>query len=234
MGNLFLVSTPIGNLEDISIRALKTIFSVDILLCEDTRRGGLLVEELKKRYAEIIRNVNHTPRLISYYDQIEFQKIPEIIEYLKNDQNIALISDAGTPLISDPGFKLVFEARKRNIGIISIPGPSAVLSALISSGLPPNQFTFLGYFSDSQKKRIDILKALLDSNKILSSTYIFYSAPHKLNQTLADIKNTLGDIHITIARELTKIHEEIWSGTVSEALNHFSTPLGEFVLLFHL
>lgn len=215
MGKLSIVSTPIGNLEDITLRAIKTLESVDIVLCEDTRRTGLLLKSHKK--------------LVSYYDEIEDKKIPEIIEMLGQDNNIALVSDAGTPLISDPGFRLVRECVKRGIKVESIPGPSAVLAALTSSGLPPDKFIFLGYPPEKQSARLECFKKLSPN-----ITTIFYCAPHKLSTTFEDMKSTLGDIDIVVARELTKIHEEIWRGRITDAQNYFKAPKGEFVVLFNI
>lgn len=218
MGNLYLVSTPIGNLDDITIRAIKILSSVDLVLCEDTRHTGLLLQKL-----------NIQTKLLSYYDEIEDKRIPEIIEMLGKNKNIALVSDSGTPLVSDPGFRLVRECMKRGIKVESIPGPSAALAALTSSGLPPDKFIFLGYPPEKKSARLELFKKL--SPNIAT---IFYCAPHKLLHTLEDMKIVLGNIDIVVARELTKIHEEIWRGSISMAQEHFSNPLGEFVLLFRL
>jgi 16S rRNA (cytidine1402-2'-O)-methyltransferase len=217
MGNLYIVSTPIGNLDDITLRAIKTFSAVDSILCEDTRHTGLLLQKLKI-----------SAKLVPYYDEIEDKKIPEIIELLTQGKNIALVSDAGTPLISDPGFRLVRECVKRGIKVESIPGPSAVLAALTSSGLPPDKFIFLGYPPEKQSARLVVFKKL--SSDI---TTIFYSAPHKLATTLEDMKSVFGDIDIVVARELTKVHEEVWHGTISAAQEHFTNPQGEIVILFH-
>jgi 16S rRNA (cytidine1402-2'-O)-methyltransferase len=238
MGKLFLVSTPIGNLEDISIRALKTLFKVGILLSEDTRRTGQLLELLKYKYAELTEiNFENKPKLISFYEGIEMQKVPELISLLKNDQDIALVSDAGTPLISDPGFVLVREAVKRKIQVISIPGASAILTALTSSGLPANSFTFVGFPPEKTHHRINFFNDLIQIHtlsKQVKPTFIMYQAPHKLSTTFIDMQSVFGDIPITIARELTKLHEEIWTGLLSDAMIYFSDPKGEFVILFNL
>ena len=220
MGNLYIVSTPIGNLEDITIRAIKILSSVDLVLCEDTRHTGLLLQKL-----------NIQTKLLSYYDEIEDTRIPEIIEMLGQNKNIALVSDSGTPLISDPGFRLVRECLKRGIKVESIPGPSAALAALTSSGLPPNKFIFLGYPPEKQNQRIKMFEDLTHLNRF-KCTNIFYCAPHKLMRTLEDMKSVLGDLDIVVARELTKVHEEIWHGSISTAQKYFGKPQGEFVLLF--
>lgn len=232
MNKLFIVSTPIGNLEDITIRAIKTLFSVDVILCEDTRHTGNLLNELRKRYPTLV--TDKKPELIAYYDEIEDKKIPEVIDALTQGRTIALVSDAGTPLISDPGFRLVRECIKRNIKVESMPGASAILTALTSSGLPSDKFFFVGYLPEKQGQRMKLLKDLGEMNKLVASTYIAYCAPHKLEQTLIDMKEALGEIDLAVARELTKIHEEVWKGTVTQALDHFQNPQGEFVLLFNL
>jgi 16S rRNA (cytidine1402-2'-O)-methyltransferase len=237
MGKLSLIATPIGNLEDITVRAIKTLFTADMILCEDTRHTGMLMKELSTRYGELYeQNPGWKPVFYPYYDEIEEKKLPEIIELLLQDKHLALVSDAGTPLVSDPGFRLVRECIKRNITVESIPGPSALLAALTSSGLPPDKFMFLGYPPEKQSQRIKLFDSLLQSCKTLtqSPTIIFYCAPHKLIQTLLDLKQSFGDQEIALARELTKIHEEIWKGSVTEAVKKFSVPKGEFVLLFSL
>lgn len=206
MGILYIVATPIGNREDLSPRAKRILESVAVVLCEDTRHTGLLIKN----------------RLMSYYEEIEDRRIPEVLEILKTD-DVALVSDAGTPLISDPGYRLVRECIKKGIHVISIPGPSAVLTALTSSGLPPDKFLFLGFFD---KKKLNDLRS--------GVTTIFYSAPHKLQRDLSEIEAKFGDIDVVIARELTKIHEEIWRGTISEAQKYFVSPKGELVLLFNI
>lgn len=237
MGSLFIVSTPIGNLEDMTIRAIKTLFRSDIILCEDTRRTGLLLDELRKRYANLFSEnpeSETTRKLISYYDEIEDKRIPEVIDLLEQGKSVALISDAGTPLISDPGFRLVRECSKRHIKVESIPGPSALLAALTSSGLPSDTFTFLGYLPEKESQIKKVLGNIALINKTMQSTYVFYCAPHKLLHTGDIMKELFGDIEIVIARELTKVHEEVWRGTISEAQVHFINPQGEFVILFRL
>lgn len=218
MGNLYIVSTPIGNLEDITLRAVKILSSADLVLCEDTRHTGLLLQKL-----DIHANLS------PFYDEIEDKRTPEVIEMLAAGKNIALVSDAGTPMLSDPGFRLVRQCVRRGIKVKSIPGPSAVLAALTSSGLPPDKFIFLGYPPEKQLARLRLFKKLSPD-----ITTIFYCAPHKLAATLEDVKTACGDINIVIARELTKIHEEVWNGTITDALNYFKTPKGEFVILFNI
>ena len=241
MGILFIVSTPIGNLEDITLRAIKTLFSVDCIACEDTRKTGQLIKNYQSRIKNQelrIKNleIKRKAKLISYYDDIEQKRIPEIISLLDKDKDVALVSNAGTPLIADPGFKLVKECIKRNIKVVPIPGPSAVLAALVASGLPTNNFYFLGFLPVKKNKRQELLKKLQKSfeNFRQKPTIIAYEAPHRIQKTLSDIKEIFGDIEIVIARELTKIHEEGKKIKISEAITYYSKPKGEFVILFNI
>ncbi|OGG11978.1 16S rRNA (cytidine(1402)-2'-O)-methyltransferase [Candidatus Gottesmanbacteria bacterium RBG_13_45_10] len=235
MGTLSLVSTPIGNLDDITIRAIKTLFSSDAILCEDTRHTGLLIQEIAKRYGALVnRDPLWKPTFIPYYDQIEDKKLPEIIELLLSGKNLALVTDAGTPLISDPGFTLVRECVKRGIRVESVPGASAVLASLTASGLPADKFFFLGYPPEKQSARMKLFESLPQIANYIKATYILYCAPHKLAMVLQDLKSILGDITIVVERELTKVHEERWQGTVTEAMSHFTEVKGELVLLFPL
>jgi len=232
---LTLISTPIGNLEDMSIRGIKTLFAVDILLCEDTRRTGMLLQEIGKRFGDIaLQDAQKTPKLVSFYDEIEFKKLPEIIAWLEEGKSVGLVSDNGMPGISDPGFTLVREARKRNIDVSVIPGANAALTALVGSGLPTNTFTFLGFLPEKEGARNAMLQKIRDASRVLPATSILYCAPHKLAQTLQSLRDVLGDVPIVIARELTKVHEEYWTGTVTSAQTYFSDPKGEIVLLFTL
>ncbi len=238
MGTLFVIATPIGNLEDITIRAIKTLFTVDGIACEDTRRTGLLLDQLTKRYTTVIGGLDgKRPELLRYDNRTEAIITPEIIDRLHQGNNVALVSDAGTPLVSDPGFILVREAIRKNIPIVSIPGPSAFLAALTTSGLPTDKFLFLGYPPEKKSKRIALFHELLSSlqtSKHFHPTILFYCAPHKLDQTLIDLKEVFGDIEIVITRELTKVHEEIQKYFVSEAIQQISQPHGEYVILFNL
>ncbi len=228
MGILYIVATPIGNLEDITIRAMKILASVDAIACEDTRKTGILLQQVLP--LDSIR-----PRLVSYYEQNELQRIPEIINALKNGLNIALVSDAGTPTISDPGFKLVREVIKEGIKVESIPGPSSVISSLVSSGLPTDKFLFLGYPPRKPGHRKTFLQNTASMIRIMKATIIMLEAPHKLVRTLEEMKEVFGDIDIVICRELTKIHEEIRREKISESIEHFSkvNPKGEFAILFN-
>jgi 16S rRNA (cytidine1402-2'-O)-methyltransferase len=217
MNNLYIVATPIGNLQDITLRALEILRNVDLIVCEDTR----VTSRLLKKY-EIKKP------LLAINEFNEEQLIYSIINKLQT-QNIALVSDAGTPLISDPGFRLVEKARAKGGRVIPIPGPSAFVAALSASGLPTDKFTFLGFLSKSQVKN----EKLLHSYKSLRQTIILYESPHRLLKTLETIQNVFGDIEITVARELTKIYEEIFPEQISCLITKYnkSTPKGEFVLL---
>lgn len=233
MPTLYVVSTPIGNLEDITLRAIKTLFTVDIIVCEDTRKTGVLL----KHYAPLLKSIGvqpRKPRFISYYEENELQRIPEIIEFLKNGENVALISSSGTPTISDPGFKLVRACKRAGFKVVPIPGASSILAALVASGLPTDKFLFLGFLPQKEGKRKKLLRHLLLSFKTLKQAYtvVLYESPYRLADTLKGIKEIFGDIEIVVARELTKIHEEIWQGKASQAATHFKTPRGEFTILF--
>jgi 16S rRNA (cytidine1402-2'-O)-methyltransferase len=236
MGTLFLIATPIGNLQDITLRAIKTLFEVDVIACEDTRRAGLLLETMISPYTALRgQPPHHKPKFISYYDQNELRRIPEIIAMLQRGMKVALISDAGTPAISDPGFKLVRECIVHKLKIEAIPGASSVPTAVIVSGLPTDKFFFAGYPPHKQGHRIKFFQKLKQSQEAVKSTMVLFEAPHKLLRTLEDMKSVLGDVQIVLARELTKIHEETRRESISEALEHFqkNPPRGEFIILFN-
>ncbi len=220
-GILYIVSTPIGNLGDITFRAVETLKTVDLIACEDTRHSKILLDryDIKK------------PTL-SYFDFSEKQKTPSILGKLKSGMNIALISDAGTPGIADPGYRLISGALKEGIKVESIPGPAAFLSALVISGLPADRFIFEGFFPVKSGQK----KTKLLSLKNEPRTVIFYESPHRFLKTLEIIKETLGDIDIVVCRELTKKFEEVVRDKVSIIHSHFlkKKVLGEFVVLFNL
>ncbi len=218
---LFIVATPIGNLKDISLRALETLQACDAVICEDSRHTGLL-----------LNHFNIKKPLITLNDFNEFKMVPNIIAQIREGKNLALVSDAGTPLVSDPGYKLVRECLASGFEVDSIPGASAVLDALVLSGLPPDKFFFLGYLPEKQGKRVGLLKNLNAVYSILNTTYIIYVAPHKLVRTLEDMEEALGDIEVTLAHELTKLHQEIASKKISDWLPELKNPKGEYVLLF--
>ncbi len=200
-GTLYIVSTPIGNLEDITLRALRILKEVDLIAAEDTRHTGLL-----------LKHFGIQKPLTSYFEGNELKKREWILSRLKQGDRIALVSDAGTPGISDPGFRLIQIAIENQILIVPIPGPSAVITALSVSGLPTDAFLFKGFLPHKSKKRKDLLKQLAETKE----TLIFYESPHRLTETLRDILDILGDREIVLTRELTKIYEEILRGKVSE------------------
>lgn len=215
-GTLYLVATPIGNLEDITIRALNVLKEVDLIAAEDTRHTlGLL------NHFEISKP------LISYYKETEKVKSPILVEKLLNGKNIALVSDAGTPGISDPGEEIVKEAIKNDIKIVPIPGACAFVNALIPSGMNTREFSFIGFLSANKKEKKDKLEEL----KYETKTLIFYEAPHKLSNTLEAMLEILGDRNIVLARELTKIHEEFIRGKISTIIEQIVDTKGEFVII---
>ena len=215
-GKLYLVATPIGNLEDITLRALRILKEVDLIAAEDTRHTlGLL------NHFEISKP------LISYYKQNEKSKSEILINKLLDGQNIALVSDAGTPGISDPGEEIVKNAIENGIEIIPIPGACAFVNALIASGLSSKEFCFIGFLSAIKKDK----KEKLEEIKYETRTLILYEAPHKLKATLEAVYEILGDRKIVLARELTKIHEEFIRDNVSNILNKIDEIKGEFVIL---
>ncbi len=203
LGRLFVVATPIGNLEDITHRALRVLEDVSVIACEDTRQT-----------IKILNKYGIKKRLISYFHPKEQQKIPKILSILLQDEDVALVSDAGTPGISDPGYPLIKEALAHGIQIVPIPGPSAVTAALSASGLPSHRFLFLSF--PSPKKQA--IKKMLESLKDEKSTLVFYIPARKASAFLHFIHETLGERQIVIARELTKVHEEFLRGTTSNLL----------------
>jgi 16S rRNA (cytidine1402-2'-O)-methyltransferase len=217
-GMLYIVSTPIGNREDITLRALRILKEVDLIAAEDTRHTSFLL-----RHFGI-----HTP-LTSYFEGNEFKKKEFFLSKLKRGDQIALVSDAGTPGISDPGFRLIKTAIENEIPIVPIPGPSAVIAALSVSGLPTDSFLFKGFLPHKMKKRRDLLKELED----IRETLIFYESPHRISQTLKDIYEVLGDREIVLSRELTKIYEEVLRGKVTEIQSQIGVRKlkGEITLL---
>lgn len=227
---LYIVSTPIGNLDDITIRALKVLGEADIVLCEDTRHTGQLLHELKSRHPAYFNE--NKPQLVQYHEHNEDNKVAEILGLLKNNKNIALVSDAGTPLISDPGYPLVAACQKKEIKVQVIPGASSILTALVSSGLPPYPFTFLGYLPEKSGKRKKLFEEIKKSS--LESTFISFLSPYKFEGVFEDMQSVFGNIPIVVARELTKVHEEIKSGTAQKINDEYkkNPPKGELTLLF--
>ena len=215
-GTLYLVATPIGNLEDITFRAIRILKEVDLIAAEDTRQT-----------LKLLNHYEINKPLISYHRYNEEVKQEVLIQKLKEGQNIALVSDAGTPVISDPGEVIVKEALKEDIKVIPIPGACALINALIASGLDTKEFSFYGFLSLNKKLRKEKLQEIKKENK----TIILYEAPHKLTSTLKDLSEILEDRKIVVARELTKIHEEFLRGTASEILENYPEPKGEHIIL---
>lgn len=218
-GKLYLVATPIGNLEDITLRALKVLEKVDVIAAEDTRH----TLKLLNFYAI-------TKPLISYHRHNEEVKSDVLIDKLKNGENIALVTDAGTPGISDPGEEIVKKAIENNIEIIPIPGACALINALICSGFNTKEFIFYGFLPINKKLRTKKLNEISKQNK----TIILYEAPHKLLKTLNDILENIGDINCILAKEITKIHEEYIRGKISELISRKEEIKGEYVILLDL
>lgn len=202
-GILYLVATPIGNLEDITLRALRVLREVDLIACEDTRHTSKLLG----------RYDIPTPRE-SYHEHNELSRLPRLLELLTAGKSIALVSDAGVPLISDPGYPLVSQCRKQNIAVVVVPGPSAVTAAISASGLPVDSFYFAGFLparSASRRRKLQEMKAV-------PSALVLFEAPHRVLSSLEDMASVLGDRRICVGRELTKIHEEWLQGSVLEVL----------------
>lgn len=218
-GTLYVVGTPIGNLEDMSFRAVRILQTVDVIAAEDTRHTGKLLQHFKIS----------TPQ-VSYHEHNKQMRTPVVIERLRKGEAIALVTDAGMPGISDPGYELVKAAVAADITVVPIPGPTAVTTALSASGLPTERFVFEGFLPTKGQARRDRLEAL----QLETRTLVLYEAPHRLRQTLADLAEILGgDREIVLARELTKLHEAFWRGAITTAIDHYSDrePQGEFTLL---
>lgn len=215
-GKLYIIATPIGNLEDITLRALRILKEVDIIAAEDTRQTLKLLN-----YYEISKH------LISYHRHNEETKSNYLIEKLKEGQNIGLVSDAGTPGISDPGEEVIKKAIEEGIEVIPIPGACAMINALIASGLDTREFSFLGFLPLNKKLR----KEKLEEINFCTKTVILYEAPHKMKATLKDLKNYIGERRIVLARELTKIHEEFVRKPIEELLQEIDNLKGEMILI---
>ncbi|HCQ55538.1 MAG TPA: 16S rRNA (cytidine(1402)-2'-O)-methyltransferase [Clostridiales bacterium] len=216
IGKLYIVATPIGNLEDITLRALRVLKEVDLIAAEDTRQT-----------LKLLNHYEINKPLISYHRHNEETKSEILIEKLRNGENIALVSDAGTPGICDPGEEVIKKAIEDNIEVIPIPGACAMINALIASGISTKEFEFLGFLPLNKKLRRQKLKEIENSSK----TIIIYEAPHKMKTTLGDLKEILKDRKIVLARELTKIHEEFIRKSIDELLSEIDTIKGEMILI---
>jgi 16S rRNA (cytidine1402-2'-O)-methyltransferase len=215
-GTLYIVATPIGNLEDITLRAIRTLREVDLIACEDTRHTR-----------KLLAHYDISNPTISYHEHNERERAPELIAHLESNHNVALVSDAGTPMVSDPGFRVVKMAIERRIRIVPVPGASALIAALSASGLPTDEFLFAGFLPPKRLQR----RARLASLKSLDATLVFYESPRRIRKTISDALDALGDRPSVIARELTKLHEEFIRGMLSAIELPESSERGEFVLM---
>jgi len=211
---LYIIATPIGNLKDITLRALETLENIDVLLCEDTRHTGMLLKNL---------GIKNNPKLISFYDEVEEQKIPQIAEMLKNGSRVGLVTDAGTPVVSDPGWKLIKKCQEIGLKYTSIPGPSAVVNALVLAGLPSGRFSFLGFLPKKSGDRMKVLKEYLSVN----GAKVVYESPFRIEKLVAEVKSVYGDgVKIKICREMTKNFEEVIDSEKMRSIK------GEVVVVF--
>jgi len=217
-GKLYIVATPIGNLGDMTYRAVEVLAAVDTILSEDTRETD-----------KVLRHFNLEKKQISYRDQNHVRIMPAILELLDAGKDLALVSDSGTPLISDPGFNLVRELASKEYEIVSVPGASSVVAALSVSGLPTDRFTFLGFLPKSGAAQ----KNLLNTYGKLESTLIIFESPFRIIKLLEEVETTLGNRKVCVLNDLTKMHEKLIRGTVSEILSkkHEIKPKGEYILL---
>ena len=215
MPTLYLVATPIGNLEDITLRALRVLREVSLIAAEDTRTTR-----------KLLSHYGIKARLTSYHEHNKGAKIPYILAALRHG-DVALVSEAGMPGVSDPGYDLVVAAAEAEVPVAAVPGPSAVVAALAISGLPTRQFTYIGFLPRRRGERRRLLSALAAQPR----TIVALESPHRLLATLSDLLAVLGDRRIAVCRELTKLHEEVFRGRISEAIIHFREPRGEFTLV---
>lgn len=213
---LYVVATPIGNLEDISLRALRILRTVKLIAAEDTRKTRQLLTAYDIK----------TP-LTSYHEHNKYSKLDYILRFLTETGDVALVSEAGTPGISDPGHELIVAAARQGIPIVPIPGPSAVMAAVASSTLDTDRVVFVGFLPRRSGDRRQVLRSLTDEQ----GTMVFFEAPHRLRATLRDMLETLGERRLAVCREMTKVHEEIFRGDIGKAIEHFTEPRGEFTLV---
>jgi 16S rRNA (cytidine1402-2'-O)-methyltransferase len=215
---LYLVSTPIGNLEDITLRALRVLKEVDLIACEDTRHTRRL-----------LAHFGISKPTISYHEHNELKRAAELAERLERGESIALVTDAGTPGISDPAYRIVLAAIERGVTVTPVPGATAIIAGLVASGLPTDAFLFAGFLPHKKHAR----RSLLEKLKPERATLVFYEAPHRIRESLSDVREILGDRRAAVARELTKLHEQFIRGAVSEIIAHFEAneARGEMTLV---
>lgn len=214
--SVYLIPTPIGNMEDITLRSINILKQVEVIFSEDTRVTGLLLQQLEIK-----------KKLISSHNFNEEKNIDKMIKYLKDGYDVGIVTDRGTPIVSDPGYSLVVGAINNGYNVIGLPGPTALIPALITSGISPMPFTFYGFLNNKDSKRRKELEKLKD----LRPTMIFYESPKRLKSTLEDMKNILGNRKISISREISKKYEEIYRGTIDEIILELEDPRGEFVIV---
>lgn len=239
MHSLYIVATPIGNMQDITIRAIKTLFSANLILTENPAKTSLLLKKIKQDYPGFIQS-GYAPKLVLFNEYLENEK-PDYFLNLFSENDVVLISEAGTPLISDPGYKLVRLAIKNGVKVISVPGATAAISSLLVSGLPTDKFCFLGFLPKAKAKKIKMLnnlkRILHDAGENgLLSTIILYESPHRVLATLEIISKVFGNINIVVCRELTKVFEEVLRDNIEEIIKLFTNKnlKGEFTILFNL
>lgn len=216
-GKFYIVSTPIGNLDDITLRAIEVLKTVDVIACEDTRHSG-----------KLLNHFGIQAKKISYYDEVEAQRSGVLMAMLESGKSVALISDAGTPGISDPGYRIIQKAVEAGISVIPVPGPSSILAALVASGFATDRFTFEGFLPRKKGRRTRLEELISEAR-----TMILFESPVRLLKTLKDLASYFGDRRIAIGREMTKYYEEYTRGNISEVIVHFTenVPRGEFVIV---
>ncbi len=211
---LYIIATPIGNLGDISLRAVEVLEKLDVLLCEDTRKTGLLLQSL---------NLKNKPKLLAFYDEVEQQKIPQVIKMLEDGMEVGLVSDAGTPLVSDPGWMLVRKCQEKGMAYTSLPGANAAINALVLSGLPMGRFAYLGFLPKKSGDR----KKILEQYKNIDGAKVVYESPFRTKELIDEIKEIYGEnVKIRICREMTKKFEEVLDGKIDGEIK------GEVVVVF--
>ena len=213
---VYLIPTPIGNLEDITLRAINILKEVEVVFSEDTRVTGLLLQ-----------NLNIKKKLIANHEYNENENKDKIIKYLKDGYSVGIVTDRGTPIISDPGYPLAHHVISQGYNVVGLPGPTALIPALIMSGLNPAPFLFYGFLNSKEQRREKELEEL----KNIKATMIFYESPHRINKTLNDMLNILGNRNISISREISKKFEEVYRGTITDVLVELEEPKGEFVIV---
>ncbi len=217
---LYIIATPIGNLGDITLRSIDILENIEVLLCEDTRKTGLLLQNLK---------IKNKPQLVQFYDEIEQQKIPQVINWLSDGKEVGLVTDAGTPLLSDPGWLLVKKCQKENLAYTAIPGPSAMTNALVLSGLAMGRFCYLGFLPKKSNDR----KKILEQYKTIDGAKVIFESPFRLKELLQDIEQVYGgETEMVVCREMTKKFEEVIRAKVVDMANLLPKEIkGEIVVV---